>query len=130
MANGGHVDGIITLGQMQAKGMTMLEVACRKCRRRGRLSIARLIAEYGADDHGNLRAAIAHDCSRMQKPSASIYARGRADLGSALLFRPEQLGWRAWLWVERQRRLEPIEALYALAACLIQLFLGQALCTV
>jgi hypothetical protein len=65
--------GLITLGQMQAKGMTMLEVACRKCERRGRLSIARLIAEHGRDDHGDLRAAIAHDCPRMQKPQASIY---------------------------------------------------------
>jgi len=66
-------DETITLGDMQAKGMTMLEVACRRCERRGRLSIARLIAKYGADDTVNLSAAIAHDCPRIQKPSANIY---------------------------------------------------------
>jgi hypothetical protein len=36
---------MITLGDMADKGMRMLEVACRRCERRGRLSIARLIAE-------------------------------------------------------------------------------------
>jgi len=41
------MNGVITLGEMHAKGMTMLEVACRRCERRGRLSIARLIAEHG-----------------------------------------------------------------------------------
>ena len=66
--------GVITLGEMRAKGMTMLEVACRRCERRGRLSIARLIAEHG-DGVLNLRAIIAHDCPRMQNPSASIYDR-------------------------------------------------------
>jgi hypothetical protein len=45
---------MITLG-MAEKGMTMLEVACRRCDRRGRLSIARLIAEHGRDDYGDLR---------------------------------------------------------------------------
>jgi hypothetical protein len=43
----------ISLGDMRAKGMTMLAVACNKCERRGRLRIARLIAEYG-DDPPNL----------------------------------------------------------------------------
>ena len=65
----------MTLGEMADKGMTMLEVACRKCPRRGRLSIARLIAEHGRDDYGDLRALIAHDCPRMQKPSSDIYDR-------------------------------------------------------
>jgi hypothetical protein len=40
--------------------MRMLEVACRRCERRGRLSIARLIAEHGRDNHGDLRALIDH----------------------------------------------------------------------
>jgi hypothetical protein len=56
----------ITLGDMAAKGITMLEVACRKCPRRGRLSIARLIAEHGREDYGDLRQIIAHDCPKMQ----------------------------------------------------------------
>jgi hypothetical protein len=47
---------VITLGDMQAKGMRMLEVACRKCERRCRLRIDRLIAQHGCDDHGDLRA--------------------------------------------------------------------------
>ncbi len=62
----------ITLGNMADKGMTMLEVACRKCPRRGRLLIARLIAEHGRDPK-NLRELIAHDCPRMREPQASIY---------------------------------------------------------
>ncbi len=53
---------VITLGDMANKGVTMLDVACRRCDRRGRLSIARLIAEHGRDDYGDLRALIAHDC--------------------------------------------------------------------
>jgi len=60
--HGADDTGMITLGQMQRKGMTMLGVTCRKCERRGRLSIARLIAEHGAEDSGDLRTAIAHDC--------------------------------------------------------------------
>ena len=66
---------MITLGDMAAKGMTMLEVACRRCDRRGRFSIARLIAEHGRDDHGDLRALIAADCPKMQNPSPNIYAQ-------------------------------------------------------
>jgi hypothetical protein len=66
---------MITLGDMAAKGITMLEVACRRCDRRGRLSIARLIAEHGREDYGDLRAIIAHDCPKMQNPTADIYDR-------------------------------------------------------
>ena len=65
----------ITLGDMQDKGMTMLEVACRKCPRRGRLSIARPIAEHGRDDGGRLAQLIAADCPKMQNPSQSVYDR-------------------------------------------------------
>ena len=67
--------GAITLGDMQAKGMRMLQVACRRCERRGRLSIARLIAAHGREDYGDLRALIAHDCPKMQKPPTDIYDR-------------------------------------------------------
>jgi hypothetical protein len=66
--------GMITLGDMQTKGMSMLEVACRRCDRRGRLRISRLIAEHGRDGYGDLRRLIAADCPRMQKPSVDIYA--------------------------------------------------------
>ena len=40
--------GVITLAEMRAKGITMLEVSCRRCERRGRLRIDRLTAEHGA----------------------------------------------------------------------------------
>jgi hypothetical protein len=59
---------------MRAKGMTMLEVACRRCERHGRLSIERLIREHGAGVL-DLGAIIAADCPGMRNPSASIYDR-------------------------------------------------------
>jgi hypothetical protein len=55
--------------------MKMLEVACKRCGRHGRLSIARLIAEHGIEDYGDLRWLIAHDSPRMRDPSVSIYER-------------------------------------------------------
>lgn len=54
--------------------MTMLEVACRRCERRGRLRIERLIAEHGSGVL-DLRAIIAADCPRMRNPSASMCDR-------------------------------------------------------
>ena len=38
---------VITLAEMRAKGMTLLEVACCRCEHRGRLRIERLSAEHG-----------------------------------------------------------------------------------
>jgi hypothetical protein len=66
--------GVITLGEMRAKGMTMLEVACRRCELRGRLRIERLIAEHGTGML-DLLAIIAADCPLMRNPSTSIYDR-------------------------------------------------------
>lgn len=63
---------VITLGDMEAKGM--LQVACRRCERRGRLRIARLIVEHGTGVL-DLGAIIAADCPRMQNRSVSIYER-------------------------------------------------------
>ena len=40
--------GSITIGELQGK-LTMLEVACHRCERRGGVSLARLIEEHGAD---------------------------------------------------------------------------------
>jgi hypothetical protein len=57
---------MIALGDMGANGMRMLVVLCR---RRGRLSIKRLIAEDGRDGY-DLRWLIAHDCPRMRDPPA------------------------------------------------------------
>lgn len=64
---------VISLGDMERRGMRMLEVACHKCERHGRLS--RLIAEHGRDDHSDLCTLITHDCPRMQNPGVSIYER-------------------------------------------------------
>ena len=75
---------------MDRRGMRMLEIACRRCERRGRLSIARLIAEHGRDDHSDLCALIAHDCPRMQNPSVSIYERCALPRAAALVFDPAQ----------------------------------------
>ena len=65
-------EGVIALGEMRAKGMTMLEVACRRCERHGRLKIERLIAEHGTGVL-DVCAIIAADCPRMQNRSTSIY---------------------------------------------------------
>ena len=40
--------GSITLGELEGK-LTMLEVNCHRCERRGRVSLARLIEEHRAD---------------------------------------------------------------------------------
>ena len=40
--------GSITIGELQGK-LTMLDIACHRCERRGRVSLARLIEEHGAD---------------------------------------------------------------------------------
>jgi hypothetical protein len=44
----------------------MLDVACNRCDRRGRLNTSRLLAEYGPDlPMPDLRRIIAADCPRM-----------------------------------------------------------------
>ncbi|HEY0218822.1 MAG TPA: hypothetical protein VGC26_03500 [Afipia sp.] len=55
----------ITLSQVAARA-TMLEVACRKCTRHGKLSVARLIAEHGPH-HGLpiLLDQLTADCQRV-----------------------------------------------------------------
>jgi hypothetical protein len=51
--------GAFTLAEIAAK-LTMLEVACSRCERRGRLSLARLIEQRGAQASlGDLREVIA-----------------------------------------------------------------------
>jgi hypothetical protein len=56
----------IKLGQVAAR-LAMLEVACNRCDRRGRLRTDRLLAEHGAGlSMPKLRLIIAADCPRMQ----------------------------------------------------------------
>lgn len=53
---------MVTLGQLVGH-LDMLEVACRRCPRRGRLRLSRLIAEHGASASlPMLRSVIANDC--------------------------------------------------------------------
>jgi len=54
--------GSITLGELQGK-LDLLDIACHRCERRGRVSLARLIEEHGADTGlPNLWETLAGDC--------------------------------------------------------------------
>ena len=54
--------GSITLGELEGK-LTMLEVNCHRCERSGRVSLARLIEEHGADTGlPDLWESLAGDC--------------------------------------------------------------------
>jgi len=63
----------ITLGRV-VKHLAMLEIGCRKCERYGRLRVARLIEEHGAEKGLNeLLGTLAADCPRQD--AHSIYDR-------------------------------------------------------
>src|SRR5438477_11531859 len=54
--------GSIMLGELQGK-LTTLDIACHRCERRGRVSLARLIEEHGADTGlPDLWESLAGDC--------------------------------------------------------------------
>jgi hypothetical protein len=54
--------GSITLGELDGK-LTMLEIACHRCERRGRVSLTRLIDDHGADTGlPHLWEGLADDC--------------------------------------------------------------------
>ena len=58
-------DGALQLGDIADK-ITLLEIACRRCERRGRLRVAKLIEQYGADIRlPELRYILAADCPRV-----------------------------------------------------------------
>jgi hypothetical protein len=40
---------LILLGEVAARGATTLEIRCRRCDRHGRLSVARLLAQFGPE---------------------------------------------------------------------------------
>jgi hypothetical protein len=40
---------VILLGEVAERGARMIEIRCGRCDRRGRLSVARPLAEYGPD---------------------------------------------------------------------------------
>jgi hypothetical protein len=57
--------GAIQPGDIVGK-IVMLEIACSRCERRGRLRVARLIEQYGADMRlPELRYILAADCPRV-----------------------------------------------------------------
>ena len=57
--------GFVTLGLI-APRVAVLDVACNRCDRRGRLRVARLVAEHGADlPIPMLRRIVAAECPRM-----------------------------------------------------------------
>jgi hypothetical protein len=61
--------GAVTLGEVAGR-LAMLEIACSRCERRGRLSVARLIEQHGADAQlPDLRAVLAGDCPRVASVS-------------------------------------------------------------
>jgi hypothetical protein len=65
--------GAITLGEVGGK-LKMLEIACSRCDRRGRLRVAGLIERYGANAKmPDLREILAGDCPRVG--SVSVYDR-------------------------------------------------------
>ena len=64
--------GSITLGELQGKRLTMLEIACSRCDRAGRLRFDKLIARHGAGiGLPDLREILVHDCPRAGSASRS-----------------------------------------------------------
>ena len=58
--------GVVLLGQIAGR-LSVLEVDCNRCDRRGRFRLDRLIAQHGADmPLPELRRIIAADCPKMQ----------------------------------------------------------------
>jgi hypothetical protein len=54
---------VILLGEIAARGATMLEIRCGRCDRHGRLSVARLLAEHGPNaDFGAVMRKLVGDC--------------------------------------------------------------------
>jgi hypothetical protein len=53
-----------SLGDIAARGATMLEIRCGRCDRHGRLSVARLLAVHGPDaEFGAVMRLLVRDCS-------------------------------------------------------------------
>src|SRR3954468_17118043 len=62
--------GSVTLGDLTAR-IAMLEVACSRCGRRGRLQVDLLVAQYGDAELPELRLILAGDCPRAAVVSIS-----------------------------------------------------------
>ena len=55
--------GSVTLGDLVDR-IAMLEVACSRCQRRGRLQVERLIAQHGDMELPELGRTLAGDCPK------------------------------------------------------------------
>ena len=60
----------MTLGDTAAR-FTVLEVACSRCERRGRLQVDRLLAQYGDMELPELGRVLAGDCPKAAVVSIS-----------------------------------------------------------
>ena len=80
--------GSITLGELEGK-VTMLDIACHRCERRGRVSLARLIEEHGADmGLPDLWKSLAGDCQHAE--STAVHNRRAIYYPSFQRFSDEQ----------------------------------------
>ena len=81
-----HPDpGVVTLGQV-APRLSVLEVSCNRCERRGRLTAGRLLAKHGpALPLPDLRRIIAADCPRMQAAQVGVVSVGKPNPGLSRL---------------------------------------------
>jgi hypothetical protein len=67
----------ILLGEVAARGVSMLDVACRQCPRQGHLQMARLLAEHGPQmPMPALRDMLAADCPRRASTSITGQCHG------------------------------------------------------
>jgi hypothetical protein len=62
--------GSVTLGDLAAR-IAMLEVACSRCERRGRLQVDLLIEQHGDAELPELRLVLADDCPKAKVVSIS-----------------------------------------------------------
>jgi hypothetical protein len=54
---------VLTLADLEAKGITRLTIACDRCPRRGSYAVARLFEQHDRDHHlVSLRLLLAADC--------------------------------------------------------------------
>ena len=65
------MNGAYTLADVAARA-SMLDVGCRRCDRRGRLNVDRLIEAHGPDARlPDLKAALAGNCPKRQRQAVS-----------------------------------------------------------
>jgi hypothetical protein len=66
----------VTLGQLCAANMAVLDVACFRCQRRGRYRLTRLIDRHGAGmGLVELKSILAASCPKLNSPGSLRYLR-------------------------------------------------------